>query len=72
MGLSGITFAQNTDVLRTLTNMTIVDGKVSETGVLADDTGTIFIELTKDSYVGSKLDDRQFNGSIEAHNLSRK
>lgn len=31
---------------------------------MTDGSSTIFVELTKDSFVGSELDDREFNGEI--------
>lgn len=50
--------------LRAEESLPVVAGKVVETGILADDKGTIFLEFIKDTYIHNSEDKQPFEGDI--------
>ena len=56
--------AQSEGVLRTVSNIEVQNGQIVESGVLADDQGVVFVEMTRGSYVANELDRNGFSGEI--------
>ncbi len=71
IGLILLNFAvtEAKETLRVEDSITVTNGKVSETGVLADNNGTIFLEFLKGSFINYTKDNQPFSGEILAPSI---